>query len=77
MHRFVGRMGIVFCVTAMVAAPTVFAQVADLSTTVTGPEDAAAGDTVTITQTYTNDGPNDTSDSYIDAYIPFGIPAGW
>jgi len=77
MHRFVGRMGIVFCVAAMVAAPTVFAQVADLETDITGPEDAAAGDTVTITVTYSNNGPNNTSDSYIDAYIPFGIPAGW
>ena len=77
MHRFLGRMGIVFCVAAMVAAPTVFAQVADLTTTITGPEDAGAGDVVTVTVTYTNNGPNDTSDTYVNAYIPFGMPAGW
>jgi hypothetical protein len=70
-------MTIPVVVAAMGVASTVFAQVADLSTTISGPENAAPGETVTVTVSYTNNGPNDTADTYINAYIPFGIPAGW
>ncbi len=77
MHRLTGRIGIVMCAVALVAAPTLFAQVADLTTDVSGPENANAGDVVTVTVDYGNLGPNDTADTYVDTMIPFGIPAGW